>query len=117
PPPPAPTPAQTAPEPPPAPPIKPVKIEPPPPAEVTLTVEVSPAKARPTFKVNGKRAAGPALAVPRGADEVVVDVEAPGYVPAQVKIVPDGDKPVAVTLKPAKSSGSYNREFLKKGGY
>jgi hypothetical protein len=79
---------------------------------------VSPAKARPTFKVNGRRAAGPALTLPRGTDEVTVDVEAPGYVPAQVKVVPDGNKPVPVALKPkAAASGSYNREFLKKGGY
>jgi serine/threonine-protein kinase len=115
--PPAPTPAQTAPEPPKAPAQPPAKVEPPPaPAPVTLNVEVSPAKAKATIKVNGKRAVGPALSLPRGTDEVTVEVDAPGYVPVQVRVVPDGDKPVPVTLRPKQQpSGSYNREFLKKG--
>jgi eukaryotic-like serine/threonine-protein kinase len=85
-----------------------------PPAPAILTVQVTPPKAKAAIKLDGKRVTGPELSVPRGTEEVTVEVEAPGYFPAMVKIVPDGNKPVPVTLRPkSASSGSYNREFMK----
>ena len=94
----------------------PEKIEPPPapPAPAVLTVQVTPPKAKAVIKLDGKRVTGPELSVPPGTEEVTVEVEAPGYFPAMVKVVPDGNKPVPVTLRPkSTTSGSYNREFMK----
>jgi hypothetical protein len=72
-------------------------------ADVELGVEVTPAGV-PGMRVSidGVVAPGPAPQrdVPRGTDPVLIKVEAPGYVPTELKVVPDRDRTVGVSLTP-----------------
>jgi serine/threonine-protein kinase len=83
-------------------PVEVVKV-PPPSTQVELGVEVTPARV-PGLRVSidGALAAGPGLQreVPRGSQPVLIKVEAPGYVTTELKVVPDRDRTVGVSLTP-----------------
>jgi serine/threonine protein kinase len=70
---------------------------------VELGIEVTPAKIPGLeVRIDGALtpATGPLQQVPRGSQPVLVRIEAPGYVGSELKVVPDRDRVVGVTLTP-----------------
>jgi hypothetical protein len=58
----------------------------------------------------GVGAPGPAphRAAPRATEPVLIKVEAPGYVPTELKVVPDRDRTVGVNLTPVARAAAAN---------
>lgn len=71
----------------------------PPPRGVTFEVQVEPA-GEATILVDGKKAAGSRVDIPRATVAVDVEVTAPGFEPAHVRAVPDRDQLLSVHLTP-----------------
>jgi serine/threonine-protein kinase len=66
--------------------------------DVSLTVRVSPASARPAIRVGGAPIHGQTTRVPRG-ERVEVVIEAPGYLPHREHVSPEADLVLAITLQ------------------
>jgi serine/threonine protein kinase len=80
-------------------------------ANVRLTVTTE-AKAAEVFS-GAKRLgpAGQAIELPRSDVAVVLQVRAPGFKPKELKVVPDGDKELAVELAKAPTAGGIDKDL------
>jgi serine/threonine-protein kinase len=74
----------------------PPKADSPDPNTVGLQIEVQPVTAR--VRINDRQVSPPSVRVPRATDPLSIVVDAEGYLPKTIELVPDGDQRLVVHL-------------------